>query len=216
MRGGRTANSVVETAQKASGKPRDERRTLPAPSRRDFHYPTPLEAGRKTPCAQRVGRNEQLQRLPELRSPDTHWFRHKVFVRSYPVALLRHVFRPQGVCTLLPSCAAAARISATLFRPTVRNPGAKPSARHLGHKSGCGRCLRRRSALRYTSRAISAMLNRRVWRLSRFTLGSARCPCRSRANLGQRSIRPDPATSIPRQRPPTGRPFGIWSKRPGA
>jgi len=24
---------------------------------------------------------------------DTHWFRHKVFVRSYPVAPLRHVFR---------------------------------------------------------------------------------------------------------------------------
>jgi len=42
---------------------------------------------------QRVGRNEQLERLPELRSPDTHWFRHKVLARLYPVALFRHVFR---------------------------------------------------------------------------------------------------------------------------
>jgi len=47
---------------------------------------------------QRVGRNEQLQRLGELRSPDTRWFRHKVFARCCPVALLRHVFRrPDGL-----------------------------------------------------------------------------------------------------------------------
>jgi len=42
---------------------------------------------------------------------------------------------PQGVCTLLPSCAAAARISATLFRPTVRNTGYEPCAVVLGRSA---------------------------------------------------------------------------------
>jgi len=40
-----------------------------------------------------AGRNEQLQRLPELWPPSTRWFRDKVFVSFHPVALLRHVFR---------------------------------------------------------------------------------------------------------------------------
>jgi len=78
---------------------------------------------------QRVGRNEQLQRLPELRSPDTRWFRAKVFVHSHHVAPLEHVFRRP--CSGL-------RERSRLVGPAPRSsPQAAPSRRsHRERKQG--------------------------------------------------------------------------------
>ena len=44
--------------------------------------------------------NEQLERLRELRSPNTCWFGDKVFARSRPVALFRQPIR--RACSGLP------------------------------------------------------------------------------------------------------------------
>jgi hypothetical protein len=49
----------------------------------------PIEAVVPAP----VGRNEQLEPVPELRSPVTHWVGDRMFARFRPVALFRQVFR---------------------------------------------------------------------------------------------------------------------------